>query len=155
MATFRLERVIPLIERLIGELISRDGAAARDALVHAIMNDVVGKALVDRAKLRSTNNWSERQIAGNMVDWFSANYAVRGQRRRQRVRSLTGLKLMGSGRISARGSRYRFLRRPARARRRNRRWCPRDLQRKLLPQHLPFHEHSSRTLTILRCTRSG
>lgn len=79
MATFRLERIIPVIERLIAELVTRDAAAARDAVVVAMMNDTTGKALVDRAKSKNTKGWTERQIAGNMVDWFSANYAVRGR----------------------------------------------------------------------------
>jgi len=78
MATFRLERVIPVVERLIAELLTQHAVAARDALVAAMVNDMTGRALVDRAKSKN-KAWSERQVAGNMVDWFSANYALRGR----------------------------------------------------------------------------
>ena len=79
MATFKLARIVPVIERLTGELSSRHGYAARDAIVRALLADEAGRRLVERAKSKNTKSWTERQIAGNMVDWFSANFAIGAQ----------------------------------------------------------------------------
>ena len=84
--TFTLDRVIPVIEGLISALSSRHGHASRDAIVSALIDDAKGKQLVKDAQSKNTASWSERQVAGNMVDWFSANYAV-GARLTESARS--------------------------------------------------------------------
>lgn len=79
MATFRLDGVIPVVEQLIADLSARHGYASRDTVVSALLDDPSGQQLVSRARSKNTKSWNERQIAGNMVDWFSANFAVGGR----------------------------------------------------------------------------
>lgn len=79
MATFKLDRVIPLVESHLANLCSSQGYATRDSIVSSILNDPPSRKVVDDAKSKSTGTWDEVKIAGNMVDWFSANYSVGGK----------------------------------------------------------------------------
>ena len=78
-ATFRLPEVVPVVERAIAELIARQGRAPRHEIVNAFMADPEGRRLVDAAMFLNADRWPRLQVAGNMVDWFSANFAVGGR----------------------------------------------------------------------------
>lgn len=71
---FKLNEIIPLINRLLEELSGNNVWITRKQIVEALLKDKFGYQIVLKAKSNSKNGWSNERWAGNMVDWYSALY---------------------------------------------------------------------------------
>lgn len=74
MATFKLRDVFPIIEQIIAKLCKSQGIALRDEIAAQLLQDVDGRVLVTKAYEANQTGQTEREISGNMVDWFSAKF---------------------------------------------------------------------------------
>lgn len=78
MPTFQLAKIVPLVEAHIDAVCRQRGHAQREAIIASILSEPEGQEAVKRAKSLSPKQWDDAKVAGNMIDWFSANFSAGG-----------------------------------------------------------------------------
>lgn len=75
MPSWSKKEVFPIIERIIKQICYKHGSASRDQIASALLEDSQGQQIIERNL--HTRNRAAFDEAGNIVDWFSAEFTKR------------------------------------------------------------------------------